>query len=382
MHHIKMKKIFLVLIAIIFIFPAISFAESKYYIGYGSANSVLDSSTLELVLGSFEIGLRQTLKDQSKRSLVLTEMDHSGSQLGALRVAKSLKEKGAIVLVGFPSSHEAILASKYGIQNDMWFFSSSAGHSELDALGAKVYSISESTVDAVRASLKHIKEHQGGKRGLVVINPKAVFSVNQDKAHKELVKQPEFENLKFDVVYLNEQSQLDADVIKKLKEGLYGYLSLTMYSLESVELMKQFDESKIDLPIYNTTWDQAEIDVIRRFIYTRKSSLYIFTPWVPDSAAAKNFERIIRKAFDREPVESMAYGFDLGVVIGTLINRIDGPLTPESFAKALKSSRCFEGTTSGRLCLPQNGGHSERKINVIDYMSRRKDRLQKNENKK
>lgn len=344
---------------------------ARTFIGYGTADSVAPKATQELVLMGFEAGFEKTIQKELNDDFIAVDFDIGGSPLGAIKSAERLIKKGAQILTGFPTSHEALLVSKIAKKNNIMVIFSSAGHSQLGKMGDDIYSVAESIDYAMNFKLKFMQDKFGKQKGLILINPKAVYSVSHLADIRNLLKDPKFSSINIDMINLNMNLEIPKTVIQALKTGKYKYLHLTMYAEEAVPLLRQLHQNHIDIPIVaSTSWDDSDIDVIRRYLFGRKSPTYGFAQWNRNSTDAKEFERFIRKKYNREPTGGMVYGYDLGVIMATTINRIEGDMTMESFKKAFKKNLCFEKTSNGTICFSPNGGHAKRKIYTFEFQEK------------
>jgi len=71
--------------------------------------------------------------------------------------------------------------------------------------------------------------------------------------------------------------------------------------------------------------------------------------------------------FSGGTTSEMAYGYDLGVIVGQTLNEVKGKLTKESIVEAFHKLQCFNGTTVGKMCFTPDGGHAERKITFVKF---------------
>jgi len=361
-----MKQLYIILFFII-IFIAQD-AAAKTVIGYGTADSVYPKPAQELVLMGFEAGFKRTLKKKVDDDFVAVDFEVGGTPLGAVKSAQRLMDKGARILIGFPTSHEALLVSKFVKEHQLMAIFSNAGHTQLANMGDNIYTVAESIDFSIRFFLDFMKEKFPQQKGLILINPKAVFSASHVGDIQKNLKEPTYKNLDVDLVNLNMDLVLSPTVIKDLKQGRYKFMHLTMYAEEAIPVLRQLNDNHIDIPIVGSgSWDESDIDVIRRYLFVRKSPTYGYSQWKPNSPEAKDFENIIKDIYNREPTGGMTYGYDLGVVIATTLNRIDGEVTLESFKKAFKQELCFKRASNGTICFSPDGGHAQRKIYMYNY---------------
>ena len=124
-------------------------------------------------------------------------------------------------------------------------------------------------------------------------------------------------------------------------------------------MLQQMRDLGIDLPIIaNPSWPSADIEYLRRLLIGRKSHTFATARWLPTTAAGQKLTKIVRSKYGREPSGEMAYGYDLGVIVGTLINRTKGDITRAKLIGAFKIDPCFDGLSNGKICFPATGGHA------------------------
>jgi ABC-type branched-subunit amino acid transport system substrate-binding protein len=365
---IKRKKLFtLYYLYLVFL----GFGTSSLHagvVGYGYSDAVLPKKNQELFFLGFELGFKEKYKGKNPSDLVLTHSSIDGSALGAVSSAKELLKLGSKIIVGFPTSHEALLASQVAIENKTLFIAAAAGHMKLAQSGEYVYTTGEQIAYDAVETLKFIKSKFSNKNGFVISNPKSVFSTDYAKNLRAKYKDKDFESVKLDFYELNSELLLTEDQIRNITLCGDCYIVITHYADESGPLLKQFDESKIDMPILsNSSWTTGDIELIRRYLAYRKQPIYSFTLWLKGSKESKEFEKLLKKRFGREPVTEISFGYDLGVVTAETLNRVQGPYTKESIFKAFVDNLCFDNTSSGRICFTKNGGHAERKIYFVQF---------------
>jgi ABC-type branched-subunit amino acid transport system substrate-binding protein len=339
-------------------------------IGYGSSDAVLPAKNQELFYMGFELALRSALDKRYGHDVLGVSQVSDGSQLGSVRAAKELIAQGAKFLVGFPTSHEALLAADVAIKAPMLIISSGAGHEKLAKLGNHVFTTGESMDYSVGTMMDFISVKYKNEKGLLISNSRAIFSLNQaDTAHRltkasggKLLPNMEFADV-------NAQSRLPDDMILKIQSGQYKYLFLTMYADESAHLLQQLEDRGIDLPIIsNTSWTTGDVMFLLRLLTRRKSETFSAALWVPGSPESAPMERLIKKTYGRDATAEMAYGYDLGIIVAKTMNGVKDQPTAENIQKSFLGNKCFSDLSSGQLCFHPNGGHADRKIYFVQFL--------------
>jgi ABC-type branched-subunit amino acid transport system substrate-binding protein len=349
-----------------------TFANDKI-IGYGYSDAVVAAKNQELFYMGFEVGFNLILGKNASDKYVQVEKSVDGSQMGADRIAKKLlTNKSLVAFVGFPTSHEALIVARIAKQNEMLSITAGSGHSGLANFGNMVYSTGESMGLSVKIMNEFIRKKFSFNRGLVISNPAAVFSINQERVIKDLNENIGSDNLNLEYCSMSEDLKIGDICIENLKSNRYRYIILTSYPDESAKIMDQLDQNKIDLPIItNSSWNTGDIEYIRRYITKRTSAFYSATPWSKNTSAWQSFSKAVYDYYGRLPTNEMGYGYDVGVVIASVIKNIRRPITKQAVIDQFIKMKCFSGTSAGKLCFDTNGGHSDRKIYMLEFKKNR-----------
>ncbi len=338
--------------------------------GYGSSDAVIPAKDQELFFTGFEAGFEETFKGKIPSTLLALEHVYTGSQLGAAEGAQKLLQKGVKALIGFPTSHEALLVAKLAQEAKTFALFPAASHSALADFGPFVYSTGESMESGVRKALSFINKQFSGRQGFIIYSPYAVYSKDQKDIFERLARLPEYKDLSLEFAALNADLMLSPEELSKLKNGRTSYIYLTQYASEATAVMGQLQAQHIDLPIItNSSWLTGDIEFVRRYLTPRKSPLYSVGVWLKGSPQSKRFERVIRRRYGIEPTPEIAYGFDVGTVIAKIYLdvRSEKDITSEMLRKAFVKRRCFDGTSSGGLCFGPSGGHAQRAVQFVKF---------------
>ncbi len=356
-----MKTFFLIIIYLI-----ISLPVKAMKIGYGSSTAVVTAKIQEGFLMGFELGFKKVLGERESDTSLLINQKNSSSQLAAKDSAYELIKKDVVALFGFPGSHDAILAGRIARDNKILAIFPGCNHSDLANLGPFVHTTGHSMQEEVSAIMSFATKKFKGKKGLVVVNPTAAPSLNQEAIFID--KAIKYNEVKLNLVRLNKQLLLDDSEIKKIKKNFYAFIVLTAYPEALVALTEQFLSNDVDLPtLAGSAWGTVDSDVMRRFIAGKKNNFYILSSWLRGAKASLAFETAFKKVYGRDPTPDNAFGYDLGVVAGSLIKKVKGRPTKELIAKTLLDVGCFKGLSIGSLCFNPNGGHVNRPIYFLKY---------------
>jgi ABC-type branched-subunit amino acid transport system substrate-binding protein len=325
-------------------------------IGYGSSTASISAAYQENVFLGFELALQKTIGKAKAESLLLSRRINDKTVQGATLSAEALVKEGAVALVGFPVSHDAVLAADVAKKHGLFAMMGGAAHSALAEKGPTVYTTGASIVSLLDILCEFILETFPGKRGLEVMNPYAVFSVNQEKILRTKID-TQYPAIRMETRSVNQALILSEEDVKALKAGKYDYLYLTLYPDDLVALLNQLTQNKIDLPM--VAFGGPDPDILRRFVGVLKSPYYIGTTFSPHKPEYREVEKEVKQRFGKALNMEMVSGYKLGLVVGQVIQRLKGPLTAESMLAAFHQDRCFDALEKKKLCFGAKGGHAD-----------------------
>jgi len=336
-------------------------------IGYGWTAAVLPTKNQEWFYMGFELGFRDRYRG-SYRGVIEVVSDPSGSFSAATSISEQFLRKNVKMLTGFTTSHDALLATDVLKKRDQQVLTLyiGPGHSTLAHAGANIYTTGESMHQTAIAMHDFVLQHFPGKRGLVVTNPEAVFSINNRDVLIETQKRKVYSSIQLDFASLQPSGTLPQDVILKIASGKYSFLVMTPYAEECSSVMRQLDELDGDLPIIaNSSWTGVEL--LRRMLSRRNAPTYIISLWVKNGPDSLAFEKRIKKVYGIEANTETSYGYDAGIIVAETLNRANGDFSRLSIIQSFKSNPCFEGTSTGTICFGKNGGHAIRNLYPVKY---------------
>lgn len=360
-----MSKQSIALIAFTLLTSNFSWSINKL-IGYGSSTAVISSKIQEGFLMGYQLGFDFILGENKSLDIVNIIQDTSGSPLGAKKVFNTLIEQGAIAITGFAGSHDSMLVSERAKELGLLTIFIDSGHSGLGLRGPNVLTTGLPMKNGLEKAFAFIKKQFPKKKGLILINPSAVFSVDQYNLLK-MIKSVDTE-LSFEFGMLNKQLKLDSQDLIKLKNKEYSYVFLTPYPEELIPSLNQFASELIDIPyVTGGSWGTAEPDILRRFLVNKKAPVFMIAEWIRGTPDSELFERIAEKKYGKAAVAEVVFGFEVGEIIAQIVKRVKGPLTKESLISALNQDRCFFTHTVGKLCFPKEGGHATRPVQLTRF---------------
>ena len=349
---------------------AAAFTVQAAVVGYGSSNAVIPAKDQELFFLGFEAGFRFETGSRPNAETLVVRHDVTGSQLGAIRSFEELAKLDVPVITGFPTSHEALLVAPLIASKKLFSLFPAASHSNLADFGPYVFSTGETMRDSVESALSFAQKTFDKSRGAVLVDSGAVYSTDQRKIVEELVSDGRLPQLSLDFFQIGADRLLSAKDLARLRESAVKFVYFTQYASTSREVMGQLQSEGLDVSLVaNSAWLTDDIGFVRRYLLPMKLPLYAVGVWFKDHPESRAFDTFIRKFYGVPPTPEIAYGFDAGLIIARTMKRAGAnpPITAESFRKAFLEIGCFEGTSSGRLCFPENGGHAQRKVHVVRF---------------
>lgn len=350
---------------LIFIFSLGSVTANAGIVYYGSSNAVLAAKNQEMFLMGFELGLEKYIPKNQAKNLLVIEQDTTGNPLGALVVAKKIFRNNPPIVVGFPTSHEALLVAKEYAKSGSLIIFAGAGHSELSGFGNTVHTTGESMEFSAGMMIDFLKKKFGGKRGAIIGNPYAVFSKNfDDGLTTQLRSHPDVPRLEF--FKLDQDQRLPENELLRLTAGHFDFMLISAYPDECVRLLELLDQSHIDLPIVtNSSWTTGDVDYLRRLLSKKTAAVYSAALWLPGSPSSRGFEAQIKSRFGRDATSEIAYGYDLGIIVGKTLVAAKSDYSKEHLLRTFLNLRCFDGLASGRICFQNSGGHAVRTLQFV-----------------
>lgn len=340
------------------------------FIAWGSTNATVPLPVGQHFLMGFQLGMETVGGKKLFKKYVRIFSDESKSQIAALKVANEAAHDGAAALVGFPGSHDSLLAARVAEENKISAIFPGCIDQDLANYGSFVRSTGHAGTEEVMKSIWFISKHLKG-RGLVIVNPAAVVSYNIGQLFMQKKPYARKMGVTYTIADLDSRLEISDEDMEKLKKHGFGYIVFVPYPYDMQRFTNQLMELGIDIPVLaGAAWGTVDSDVMRRYVASKKAPFYMMTTWNARSSSGRAFIRKFKAEFAKKPSPDSAYGYDLGIIVGRVLKLIKGPLTKKSFAATLNSHLCFNGLSVGRLCLSKTGGHTRRTIYFLKYSSR------------
>ncbi len=236
----------------------------------------------EAFFSGFELGVKEILGEKKTKEVLTVEQIVNGSPTSSLKSLKTLKDRNVKIIVGFPTSHEAVQVAKTTFQDGFLTIFASAGHSSLSEFGPTVFTTGESMKAYVADTSNLIQNRFKDQNGIFIYNLQSLFSMNQKNEFEKYFLESKENKISVDFVSLNADLKLDPAHVVQLKKGKYQYMFLSSYADESAGILNQLDTEKIDIPIIsNSSWTTGDIELIRRIISEKKAPIITSAVWVP-----------------------------------------------------------------------------------------------------
>jgi|GEM_PF-6343870 len=376
-----MRRILLIVIVLVVNLLLISAGEAqasgnKCVVGYGYSNVLLDEERHELLLMGFKYGLDEGFKKlgagkgpcSSRDKIEIIEVKKlKKGKLDALYAAQELLSKGASLLAGFSTSHEATLVASFAEKNNVAYIAPAAGTSRLKQYGDHVFSTSVPNSDTVKYRLEQMSDKYPSGDVLIIAKKDSAYSVNMMQELTRLNGQHRY-GLKITNVYLNDEDQLDEQLLKRYRHGNVEAVFITTYPSVSKRLMEQLlrnMDSHVDYYVAGA-WVSIEPEDMFDLLAQLKRPVRAVSIWPPVlcSDNSNGFSREFYKRFGKYPPVECAHGYDAGLAAAHVLFNSSGS-DQHSVLQSLRSLKCFESDTVGKMCRRGDGFARRRLYNVI-----------------
>jgi ABC-type branched-subunit amino acid transport system substrate-binding protein len=318
----------------------------------------------------FELGFASVWRGRSPDLGIVYDNDTTGNPLAASRAAGRLISNGSIGLFGFPGSHDSLLAAKVALNAGVVAVFPGCNHSDLANFGPYVLTTGYHMSFEVRSMLDFAQKNLRLRHLLVVIDSRSAPSSDQEQYFLAERARLAAAGVRIAIASLGEKRRFSSEIMSSIKKGDFDGILVTSYPNQSLDLIGQLSSEGIGLPLVaGSSWGTVNPDLFGRFFASRTGKSYIMSTWHRESGLAKDrFDVPFQRKFGRPPNFESAFGFDLGVIAGTLVKRNPRAASASDFRKSFDRNRCFEGLTIGKLCFPPTGGHVVRPVYFFEVV--------------
>jgi hypothetical protein len=368
------RKVFFILIFILFsctLVPAFSYAQ-ECTIGYGYATTVLPKADQENFMWGFQYGLKKAYKDNpSKKGIchsfknvkVVYKFSHdTKSPLDAILVANDLIKNEAIIMAGFPSSHEALLAAKVAQQNNMAFVSIGAVANGLAQYKDNIFTTSPKRETYTKELIKGLANRHKGKEILIVAKKDFIFSMDiLNTLQKE--NKPEYE-LKLTPVFIDQNLAIDKNSLKNVDLKNVAGVYITLYpSISKLAFLELQDKLNGQTMFYvSSAWISNKIEFFDKIPLSTKKRVVGFGAGVPNfySEALKPLHEAYELAFNKKPEVAVFEGYEAGTYVAHVLKK-SAAASRSAVLHSMKNLGCISVDTFGKMCRTPEG-YSTKKL--------------------
>lgn len=361
MKKILIKSMFLVAINI----SSIAFASKNPIIGFGVTNSFLNDVAVETFTAgfSFAIANNKLLLEQIR---IESESEHS--PIGATRVAQKLIAQGAKALIGFPGSHDCLLAAKEAFRAKIPALFLNCSHEDLNNYAGQIATTESPLIDEVNSMLDFLATREVGKKGYVIVQPSHIVSRSQATLYKNSNSKRKAP-LDLEIIELLADGTLNSKNLNFIRSNKIDFIILTAYPDLIKNLRDQIAGNLHKTHLYGSSaWDNLE--VARRFLLDLNSEFIYPTTWDRESKQSRKFIEAYRKKYSKEPSPEAAFGYDLGLILIALDRDQPAKSLSVKLATSISQKKCFKGLLSNTLCLGDLGVHTYRKRIFVQVTSK------------
>lgn len=343
-----------------------SSADSRPVVGFGYTDAVAAARNQQLKLTGFRLALEAHVERKGYvDQLLVSDSEKMGIMSASLGV-KRLIGSGVEVIAGFSTALDSALAATEVVRSKKFYITGST-HPALADYGPAVHTVALPHSSLATPMLTAIKKNFPNQRGLLIKDDSSLFSKTHADHIVELLRKPEFKTVQVDIIDTrNRERPLCLKLVSRLKKGEFKYLFITTYIENTVTLVRQLAQNKIDVPFYtNISWTTVDADQMRAAVFNKKSAIFSVAYWLPGSKEAETFERSIAKEYGAQGMVDLAFGYDIGMASAHVLNSIRGPITSEKAIGVVINRPCFTSPISGKICFNQKGGFVRRNLHTV-----------------
>ena len=377
-------KYFAVILTILFInifcFTAFTGERSeKCVIGYGYSAAVLPSERQEHFFMGFRYGLQSGFAKLPKANHTCSSYDNvviervvktGKGPLDAFHAAKELINKNVVLLAGFPTSHEALLAARVAQKSNVALVIPGAGASDLRKYGKYIFTLSPPNMDYVEEQMSDWIKSYMRKNVLVVVKKDAIFSVDMLRTFEEY-NHENGNKVNLLPVYVNSNLQIDEDVLRKHLSSGISTVFITMYASESKSVFLQLLQQ---LPptteiFVSSAWPIGDLKYLNDIRSQFKNPISSIAIWAASFGKKQkdSFYNSFKKKYNFPPEVEAAHGYEAGVVAANVLHA-SKESSSSSILDSMRSVSCISVDTVGEICR-KSSGFSERRFFKLKWKS-------------
>ncbi len=336
------RLLFLVFIFLYLNSPALGQCPLK--IGYGSSAAVLPKRHIEQFYLGFETALRSSLTPAEllNNSINIRSDD---SYDGAYKIAKKFGEEKFDLIVGFASSHEAILAEKGLIGTQTVLLSAGAATSDLGALSANSKSIAVSMKSIASTIYSYTASRYSKKSGVIILSQNQLYG---SKLGQLIVEEDKTNALQ--KVILDKSGNIPKKDHKTINNA--EFIIFSIYPNESEAALKDLKKIGYLKPIIgNTSWSVGEFDMFKHILKDLGNKIIL--PEIVTNRSVQPEVLVNLKKQGFTATTERLLGYDAGVVVSHLIRSCE----KQGNVQPVKIRGCYEGTSMGAICFTDGTAH-------------------------
>jgi ABC-type branched-subunit amino acid transport system substrate-binding protein len=332
---------------------------------FGISNSFLNDLSVE----SFISGLTFALsKDAYLKNEISIETSMEHSPLSATELTRKFIANGSRVILGFPGSHDCLLAAKEAHTAHVTGIFLNCAHNDFKQYSGEFATTESDLNDEVTSMLDFLSKMEKKNRGIIIVQPSHVASRAQGELYRNLATKYKAD-LDYDVVDLDGDGRLNEKTLGLIRSKFYSYAVLTAYPDLLQSLRNQLSTENFNAHLYGSSaWDNLE--VARRFIVNLKSRFIYPTTWSRNSTESIAFIKSYQMKFNKAPTPEAAFGYDFGNILIKINQSEDGKTFEKKVVKAIQKKSCFNNLLATKLCLGDESGHTRRVRTFVQVTSK------------
>ncbi|MBU0505128.1 MAG: ABC transporter substrate-binding protein [bacterium] len=370
----KNRRIFIIFLFLLFscVFISASSYAQECTIGYGYATTVLPKADQENFMWGFQYGLKKAYTENPatqgachsfENIKVVYKFSHdTQSPLDALLVANDLIKDNVIMMVGFPSSHEALLAAKVAQQHNMAFVSIGAVANGLAEYKDNIFTTSPKRETYTKELIKGLANRHKGKEILIVAKKDFIFSMDiLNTLQKE--NKPEY-GLTLTPVFIDENLALDKQSLKNINLKNVAGVYITLYpSISKLAFLELQDKLNGQTMFYvSSAWISNKIEFFDKIPLSTKKRVVGFGAGVPNlhSEALKPLHHAYEVVFNKKPEVAVFEGYEAGTYVAHVLKG-SSAASRSAVLDSMMKMGCVSVETFGEMCRTPEG-YSTKKL--------------------
>jgi ABC-type branched-subunit amino acid transport system substrate-binding protein len=341
--------------------------DNKCRIGYGYSDVLLSIERQEHFFMGFKYGLEKGFQQLAGKEsgpcntfdkIEIIKVERLGmNKLDAFYAAQELASKNIIMMAGFPTSHEALLAARVAKEHQLALIVPGAGNNALEEFSSYLFTTSAKNIDYIVQQFDELVKKYPKKNILVLAKKDAVFSMDilenivklNNSAGKPISIKP---------MYLLDNLQLDQSELQSEIEKGVASVFITMYASESKQAFSQILEliPKGTTIYVSSAWPFGDVSHLFDLKSKYENPIRSVAAWSETIGKNKkdSFYKKYQQTFKTHPPVEAGHGYEAGYFAAYVLFH-SKKADSASVLEALHNTKCLTVDTVGDVCRDSTG---------------------------